>query len=100
MALSNPNTRTQLSFSESESDGQSDPTSTTEANGLNVSTEERDEVKEIREASKKDTARIRMGRIVMSLALLATSLAVTLTSFKFLKREEDDKFKTAVSSSV
>lgn len=94
---------TQLSFSESgadddvdNEDNQSEPTSTMERNAALSSEEERDEVKEIREASKKDTSRIRMTRIIMSAALLLTSLAVTLTTYEFLKREEENKFETAV----
>ena len=60
--------------------------------------EERDEVKEVQNMSRKDTRRIRAWRFVATGILLLTALAVTLTTFKFLDREEVSDFETAVSN--
>lgn len=95
----------QPSFSESSSEDDSagsdadnsqqlEGTSTTERDVSRL--EERDEVREIKEASRADTVRIRRWRFIMTWALLITAIAVTLSTFILLKREEDDKFETAV----
>lgn len=90
--------KTQLSFSENGSDAgeDSDPSSTTEPSP-DPAEEARDEVKEVKELAKKETNRVRLWRFVVTGALLATSLAVTLVSFRFLQKEESAKFHTAVS---
>lgn len=91
--------KTQTSFSENGDDieDSSDPSVTTDPNASSTLDEARDEVKEIRDLAKKGTKRVRMWRLVVTVALLVTSCAVTLTTFRLLRKEEEDKFKTAVS---
>ena len=59
---------------------------------------ERDEVKEVRRVAQKDTFNVKLWRFAMTSALLMTALAVTLTTYKFLKQDQYEAFKTAVSS--
>lgn len=95
----------QLSFSENGSDedvaeeSSDDPSSTTEPNPSNTE-ETRDEVKEVKELAKKDTRRIRMWRFIVTGALVATSTAVTISTYRFLANEETHKFETAVSGHI
>jgi hypothetical protein len=56
----------------------------------------RDEVGEVRKMSSKDTNRLRLWRIVVTGVLLLTAFAVTFTTYKLLKQQEDENFKTAV----
>ena len=58
---------------------------------------ERDEKKEVYKMSAKDTRRVQLMRLAVTLALLLTALGVTLTTYKFLKEEENNNFETAVS---
>jgi hypothetical protein len=60
--------------------------------------EERDEVKEIRKLAEKETGRVRLWRFVVTCVLLATALAVTLTTFYSLEMKEQDKFEMDVSA--
>ena len=95
--------KTQTSFSENESDNgndneESDPSLTTEHNPSSSVAEARDEVREIRELAKKDTRRVRMWRLFVTVALLATSCSVTVTTYRLLRQEEEDNFETAVSA--
>jgi len=62
-----------------------------------VQTEKRDEVKEVQKMGRADTDRVRTWRFIVRAAMLMTSLAVTLTTFSFLKLEDDNDFKAAVS---
>lgn len=94
-------TEPQLSFSENGSEDLAeenidDPSSTTEPNPSNTE-ETRDEVKEVKDLAKKDTQRIRMWRFIVTGALVATSTAVTVSTYRFLANEETQKFETAVS---
>jgi hypothetical protein len=63
-----------------------------------VTTEElrRDEVREIRKMSSKDTFRLRLWRIVVTGVLLLTALTVTLTTYALLQQQEEKNFQTAV----
>jgi hypothetical protein len=73
-------------------------------NGIDATTTEteqidrRDEVGEVRKMSSKDTNRLRLWRIVVTGVLLLTALAVTFTTYTLLKKQENENFKTAVSS--
>jgi hypothetical protein len=58
---------------------------------------DRDEVNEVRKMSSKDTSRIFIWRVVVTLVLLLTAFTVTFASFTFLQRQEHENFKTAVS---
>lgn len=53
------------------------------------------QVKELRKSSAKDTFRVHLWRTFMLLVLLATAFAVTYTTYRFLKEEETENFKTA-----
>ncbi|CAB9496705.1 Receptor-type guanylate cyclase gcy [Seminavis robusta] len=57
--------------------------------------EERDEVKEIQKLSQKDTRRVQLWRLAATCCLLVTALAITYTTYRFLKREETNNFETA-----
>jgi hypothetical protein len=61
---------------------------------------DRDEVKEVRKLSSKDTTRIRCWRLVVTLVLLLTAFAVTFTTYTFLQRQEHKNFVTAVSNVI
>lgn len=60
--------------------------------------DERDEVKEVRKLAEKETKRIRIWRILVSAVLLTTAIAVTVSTFAALEREEQDRFRRAVST--
>jgi hypothetical protein len=57
---------------------------------------DRDEVKEVRKLSSKDTTRIRCWRFVVTLVLLLTAFAVTFTTYILLQQQEHENFVTAV----
>jgi hypothetical protein len=57
---------------------------------------DRDEVKEMRKLSSKDTTRIRLWRFVVTLVLLLTACAVTFTTYSLLQQQEHQNFVTAV----
>ncbi|CAB9516338.1 Receptor-type guanylate cyclase gcy [Seminavis robusta] len=54
---------------------------------------ERDEILEVRKQSHRETARVRMWRILVTLALLATAVAVTVTTYVLLVDREDQNFR-------
>lgn len=54
---------------------------------------DRDEVKEIKKTSAKDTSRIRVWRFVSACALLLTTGGLTLGTYEFLSNEEEKDFK-------
>lgn len=58
---------------------------------------ERDEIREVQKIASKDTTRITVWRYVVTFVLLATALAVTLTTYFFLQEEETRNFTQAVS---
>ena len=60
------------------------------------STNGRDEVEEIRKQSQKETARVRTWRILVTLALFLTAIAVTGTTYKLLVDQEDKNFRNVV----
>ena len=59
----------------------------------------RDEVAEIQKASSKDTRRVQMWRLAVLLALVVTGVTVTLSTYRNLKKAEQENFETAVSVS-
>ena len=59
--------------------------------------DERDEILEVRKGARQDTFNVRLWRFAMTGALLLTAVAVTLTIYKFLEREQQIAFETAVS---
>ena len=60
--------------------------------------EERDEVREIKQWSSRDTRRIRLWRFLVTMSIVATAAAVTATTYLLLKQEETNDFETAVST--
>ena len=74
----------------------SDP-STSNFTEENYSSEERDELDEVRKISSKETKRIRLWRIVLTVCLLATAAVITGTTFVLLKQEQEEAFVVAVS---
>jgi hypothetical protein len=64
---------------------------------LGVEEHRRDEVREVRKMSSKDSNRLRLWRLVVTCVLLLTAFAVTFTTFTLLTKQEDKNFKTAVS---
>lgn len=56
----------------------------------------RDEVKEIQNVQKKENNRILLWRVLLSFALLATGVVVTVTTYMALVNEEQNKFVDAV----
>jgi hypothetical protein len=58
---------------------------------------DRDEVKEVRKLSSKDTTRIRFWRFVVTVVLLLTAFAITFATYTFLEQQEYENFVTAVS---
>jgi uncharacterized membrane protein YcjF (UPF0283 family) len=62
--------------------------------------EERDEIKEIQKLSREDTKRIRIWRMLVTLGLLTTGIAVVVSSYKILSNEEHKNFESAVSAHV
>ena len=79
-------------YSQSECEGE-DSRSTPSTQPESV---ERDEVKEIKNYSKKETAQVRRWRGIATLALLGTACAVTLVTYRFLAEEQEDNFRQAV----
>jgi uncharacterized membrane protein YcjF (UPF0283 family) len=61
---------------------------------------DRDEVKEVRKLSSKDTTRIRFWRLVVTMVLLLTAFAVTFTTYTFLQQQEHENFVTAVRKAI
>ncbi|CAB9521527.1 Receptor-type guanylate cyclase gcy [Seminavis robusta] len=57
----------------------------------------RDEVKEVRRQSKRETSRVRVWRIAVSAALLITAISVTFTTYWLLVEEEDKNFRNVFS---
>ena len=57
----------------------------------------RDEVKQIRDMSKKDTFRVKTWRLAVTVLLLVTAVAVTATTYHLLNQEEYKNFEIAVS---
>jgi hypothetical protein len=61
---------------------------------------DRDEVKEVRKLSSKDTTRIRCWRLVVTVVLLLTAFSVTFTTYILLQQQEHENFVTAVRNII
>lgn len=70
-----------------------EPTSTKESDAYAPSEPERDEVKEIERASKRDTDWIRAWRALLITSLAATACAVTMVTFRFLQDDQSDTYR-------
>jgi hypothetical protein len=62
--------------------------------------DERDEVLEVKKLTSKDTFRVQTWRFVVTGVLALTAVAVTLTTYRFLVKEEKKNFVAAVSNFV
>lgn len=63
-------------------------------------TEERDEIQEVQKRARRETANVIRWRNVVTCALVCTAVAVVISTFLFLKREETKLFETAVSTAT
>ena len=61
------------------------------------SVESRDEVKEILKYSRKETKRVQTWRLLVTLALVATGVIVTVLTYRSLVDQEEQNFEDAVS---
>ena len=61
-----------------------------------ASSEARDEIKEIRKLSAKDTAWIRRWRYTVLILLLVTAVTITFITYRMLINQENENFVTAV----
>jgi hypothetical protein len=59
--------------------------------------DERDEVKEVHKLAQKETARVRMGKLLVLVSILATAALVSTGTYIFLKKEEDADYNKSVS---
>jgi hypothetical protein len=62
-----------------------------------IEEEERDEVKEVHKLAQRETARVRMGKLLVLVSILATAALVSTGTYIFLKKEEDDDYNNSVS---
>ena len=61
---------------------------------------QRDEVKEIQKMTQPDNARVRKLRFAVTISLLVTGAAVTISTLVYLRRAERHDFETAVSEEI
>ena len=54
---------------------------------------------EVEKITLKDTRRLRFWRMIVTLVILVTALAVTLTTYRLLQKEQKENFKSAVCRS-
>lgn len=65
---------------------------------LGLELEERDETKEVQKKAHRETVNVVRWRNAVMVALVSTAVAVVISTFLFLRREETKLFDTAVSS--
>jgi hypothetical protein len=58
----------------------------------------RDEVKEVHKRARKETTRVRMGKLLVLLSILVTAALVSAGTYILLKKDEDDAYEDSVSS--
>jgi hypothetical protein len=62
--------------------------------------DERDEVKEVHKIAQKETARVRMGKLLVLVSILASAALVSTGTYIILKKEEDDDYNNSVSIQI
>jgi hypothetical protein len=62
--------------------------------------DERDEVKEVHKLAQKETARVRMGKLLVLVSILAAAALVSTGTYIILKKEEDDDYNNSVSIQI
>ena len=63
-----------------------------------VEVQPRDEVKELEKFTQKDSRRVFIGRILVTVLLAAMGVAVCVTSYTLLVDQEETNFEQAVSA--
>jgi hypothetical protein len=58
----------------------------------------RDEVKEVHKRARKETTRVRMGKLLVLLSILVTAAIVSAGTYILLKKDEDDAYEDSVSA--
>ena len=58
---------------------------------------DRDEIKEVERLSSKETARVRTWRLLVTALLAAAGVAVSVSTYILLRKEEERNFQDAVS---
>jgi hypothetical protein len=58
----------------------------------------RDEVKEVHRLARKETTRVRIGKMLVLLSILVTAAIVSAGTYILLKKEEDDAYEDSVSA--
>ena len=97
MSATSDTARTGGSFDEEDVDYFREDTTASDFSSGDTPSEERDEVKEVQKMARKETARVVFWRVAVTVVLLLTAVAVTLTTYRFLINEEEEDFETAVS---
>lgn len=59
--------------------------------------DERDEIKEVHKLAQKETARVRIGKLLVFVSILAAAALVSSGTFIFLEKKEDNDYKNSVS---
>ena len=67
-----------------------------ESRSVSTSSSKR-EKQEVYKMSAKDTFRVQLWRVAVTVVLLLTAFAVTYTTYRLLKQEEQSNFEVAVS---
>eukprot|EP00934_Nitzschia_sp_Nitz4_P009323 Nitzschia sp. Nitz4//scaffold136_size62208//4385//8376//NITZ4_006361-RA/size62208-augustus-gene-0.5-mRNA-1//-1//CDS//3329535597//9313//frame0 len=80
-------------------EGSKDDAETSSNKGSSTESTERDEIQEVRNVSKRETFRVFLWRLIATGVLLLTAIAVTLTTYFFLERQQRESFETQVRSS-
>ena len=65
-----------------------------------VREDDRDEVQEVERITLKDTRRLRFWRLIVTLVILLTALAVTLTTYFLLQEEQKENFESSVRTAA
>jgi hypothetical protein len=71
--------------------------SVSDSTSSNVEQDERDEVLEVKKLTSKDTFRVQAWRCAVTLLLALTAVAVTMTTYRLLVKEQERIFIAAVS---
>jgi hypothetical protein len=65
--------------------------------GTDQLSDSRDEVKEVHKRARKETTRVRMGKLLVLLSILVTAAIVSAGTYILLKKEEDNAYEDSVS---
>ena len=65
---------------------------------MDPTSNERDEYHEVEKSTQLDTIRLQLWRVIVTIVLLTTTLAVTVTTYYVLEAENEADFEYAVRS--